>query len=108
MRHITYGDKSFFLDDDSTETLLTYLRALSEADRSDVVRLNGISSEGTEVEVSMFLNANTVLAGETTSAHLLGPENARGIEYMQRKLDLLEHPRSVQPGSDPSSGADGS
>lgn len=102
MRHITTGEKSFFLDDRSADCLLAYASALSDAQRSDVVRIRAIGADGNEVDVSLFLNANTDLVAESTTGGLRDPENARSIEYMQRRTELLRHPRPVQPTAPPS------
>lgn len=101
MRHISTGEKSLFIDDLSADCLLAYLSALSDAQRSDVVRLRAVGVDGNEVEASVFLNAHTDLVSETATAELRPLDNARSIEYMQRKTELLRHPRPVQPTEAP-------
>lgn len=97
MKHVTYGEKSLLMSDDSADCLLEYAKALALDGSSDTVRLRAVGADGNEVEATLLLTPNVSIVAETTSAVMQPPENREAVAYMQERIALLTHPRNITP-----------
>lgn len=97
MKHITYGDKTIFLTDESADTLLEYAAVLADQSRADTVELKAVGPDGNEVTVSILLDAGASLMAESTNSTMTPPENAEAIRYMRERTINLSSPPSVRP-----------
>jgi hypothetical protein len=97
MKHITYGDKSTFLTDETADTLLEYASVLADKGRADTVELRAVGPDGNEVTVSFLLDAGAPLMSESTNSSMTPPENAEGIAYMREQVMRLSSPPPVRP-----------
>jgi hypothetical protein len=101
MKHVTYADKTLFLDDDSADWMMEYARALGSAGMTDSVKLTGIGLDGNEVEATFLLNASTELVIQTTRNALEGPSNEEAVGYMQERTQLILSPPPARIVDDP-------
>lgn len=86
MKHVTYGEKSLFIDDETTNLLVGYTVDLAETGDTDTVDVNAVSSDGNKVVVSFILNANAQLIAESATGELADFENEAAIDYLRRQL----------------------
>ena len=91
MKHVNYGDKSLFVDDETANLLIAYTVDLAESGDTDTVDVNAVSADGNRVVVSFILNANSPLVAETASAELGDFENDAVIDYLRRQLGRRNH-----------------
>ncbi len=89
--HVTFADKSLLLGDDAAHAVLDYATALADRGRADQVTVRAIGEDGNEVEVSMVLDAGTIIAAETTNATIEAPDNAFVVADLRRRLGRLTH-----------------
>lgn len=97
MKHITYGDKTVFLNDDAADILLEYASVLADKGRADTVELQAMGPDGNEVTVTFLLDSGATLMSESTNASITLPENREGIRYMREKVMQLSSPPPVRP-----------
>ena len=97
MKHLSYGDKTIFVDDPTADALVEYAGLLATAQTGDAVTVHAIGQDGNEVDVSFVLNQATNLVTETTNSHAQPPENPEALEYLRGKIDRLRNPPSVRP-----------
>lgn len=95
MKHITFGDKSLLIGDQTADLLLNYAAALGQNATADTVDVNAISSDGDEVVATFLLNEGTTIMAETTNSSAHEPDNAEVISYMTEHLRLLKDPPSA-------------
>lgn len=105
MMHVTFADKSLLLGDDAARALLDYATALADHNRADQVTLRAIGNDGNEIDVSMVLDAGTIIAAETTNATVEPPDNAFAVADIRRRLSRLTH--RVTPAATASDGFEG-
>ena len=91
MKHVTYGDKSLFIDDATANLLVGYTVDLAESGDTDTVDVNAVSSDGNKVVVSFILNANSPLITETATGELTDFENEAALDYLRRQLGRRNH-----------------
>ena len=101
MKHLTYGDKSLFVDDDAAALLIAYTVDLAESGDTDTVDVNAISSDGNVVTVSFILNAQSQLVAESATGEILGVDNESAIDYVTHQLRARNsHPIPIRGDSD--------
>jgi len=92
--HITFADKTVFVDDETGDALVEYAGLLGAEHSADTVRIRAVGGDGNEVRAAFVLNAATNLMAETTNSHLEPPKNEEAVAYMRAKIDQLRR-RSV-------------
>lgn len=92
MKHVQFGDKSLFMDDETADLLIAYANALGKEDSSDTVQVRAVGADGNEVEVEMLLNASAQLATESTNSGLEPPRDEAVIRSMTERYEALTHP----------------
>ena len=97
MKHITYGDKTTFLTDDTADALLEYASALADNGRADTVELQGVGPDGNEVTITFLLDSGATLMSESTNSSMTPPENRDAISYMRERTMQLSSPPPVRP-----------
>jgi hypothetical protein len=100
MKHITFADKTLFVDDDTSDALVEYAGLLGAEGTADTVRVTAIGGDGNQVEADFVLNAATNLMAETTNSDMQPPRNDEAISYMRSKMDQLRREPSAQPETD--------
>ncbi|WP_345801413.1 hypothetical protein AAIB33_18440 [Microbacterium sp. AZCO] len=70
MRHVTYAEKTLFVDDTLADLLMEYSRLIAAAGESDTVEVPAVGADGNEVRATFLLTSSTVLMTETTSSDL--------------------------------------
>lgn len=103
MKHITFAEKTLFVDDDTADCLVEYAAALGAAGTADTVRVRGIGGDGNEVEADFVLNPATNLMSESTNSDAGPPANDEAVAYMRRRIDMLRNGVPAHPaegGSD--------
>jgi hypothetical protein len=102
MKHVTYGDRSLFVNDEAADGLMEYARALGSAHLTDTVTLRAIGPDGNDVEATFLLNAGTELLTETASRTVQAPPNDDVETYMRERTRLIMSPPDIQPVLDSS------
>lgn len=100
MKHLSYGDKTLFVDDATADALVEYAGLIAAEQSGDTVTVRAIGQDGNEVQVSIVLNAGTALASETTNAGLEPPSNPTEVAYMLERIELIRNPPEGQPMED--------
>ena len=100
MKHISFADKTLFVDDDAADCLIEYAALLAAEHTGDSVRLRAIGQDGNEVEVDFVLNSATNLASESTNSSVEPPENAEAVEYMRSRIEVLRNPPTIVPSEE--------
>jgi hypothetical protein len=105
MKHVTYGEKSLFLDDATADALVEYAVLVGDAQRSDAVTVPAWGGDGNRVDATFLLNASSVLVTETTDAPDPDPPLTDGtlLADLRARIARLSDPRPVQAGEDPRS-----
>ena len=101
MKHITFAEKSLFVDDEAADTLVEYAALLGTAHTADTVRLRAIGGDGNEVEADFVLNQSTNLMSESTTADMTAPQNDEAVAYMRGRIDILRNGAPAQPDDPP-------
>jgi len=96
VKHISFADKTLFVDDAAADLLVEYAALLGAENSADAVRVYAIGQDGNEVEVNFVLNAATNLASESTNSSAQPPSNDQAVEYMRAKIDAIRHPRAAE------------
>ena len=88
MRHMMYGEKSLFVDDELAELLMEYamLIAIEGAGAADAVTLPAIGSDGNLVEVALLLTPSTNLVSETTSSQAEAPVDEWAAAQLRERI----------------------
>jgi len=97
MKHISFADKTLFVNDDAADLLVEYAALLGAEQSADSVRLRAIGQDGNEVEVDLVLNAATNLASESTNSAAEAPQNEEAVEYLRSRIDAIRNPPGVGP-----------
>lgn len=97
MKHVTYGERSLFVDDESADLLMEYARVLAKENDSDTVPVRVIGIDGNEVEATFLLNPSTAIMAETTHTTAQAPTNASAIQYLREQIHLRSFPPQPQP-----------
>ena len=100
MKHLSFADKTLFVDDATADALVEYAGLLAAQQSGDTVTVRAIGGDGNEVEVSLVLNAGTNLATETTTGAMEPPGNPTEVAYMQERIELIRNPPQGQPIED--------
>jgi hypothetical protein len=100
MKHLTYADQSVLIGDLAADTLIRFSALLAEKGHADAVSLNAIGNEGDSIVASFVLGSGTNLMSATTNSTIPEPDNAEGVEYMNRRIELLIAPPPVSPQND--------
>ncbi|MFS0866385.1 hypothetical protein AB3M83_03500 [Microbacterium sp. 179-B 1A2 NHS] len=101
MKHITFAEKSLFVDDDAADCLVEYATLLGAAHSADSVRIRAIGTDGNEVEADFVLNQATNLMSESTTADMEPPENTDAVAYMRGRIEILRNGVPAHPADDP-------
>lgn len=96
MKHVTFADKSLFIDDETADLLIAYANAIGRENSSDTVRLRAIGADGNEVEVELLLNSAAQMATETTNSVAEAPRDEGTVEYLRSRLNALLNPPNVR------------
>jgi hypothetical protein len=91
MMHLTFADKSLLIGDDAAHAVLDYATALADRGRADQVTVRAIGDDGNEVEVSLVLDAGTIIAAETTNSTIEPPDNDFMVADIRRRIGRLTH-----------------
>ncbi|MFE7846545.1 hypothetical protein ACFUTX_15275 [Microbacterium sp. NPDC057407] len=97
MKHLSFADKSLFLDDESADLLLEYAGLLASERSGDTVTVRAVGPDGNEVDATFVLNSATNLIAESTNSDLQPPSNPEAADYMRQRIELLRNPPSVTP-----------
>ena len=97
MKHISFADKTLFVDDEVADSLVAYAALLGAEQSADSVRLRAIGQDGNEVEVDFVLNAATNLVTESTNTTMQPPRNQDAVDYIQAKIEAIRNPPAVRP-----------
>lgn len=97
MKHITFADKTLFVDDETSDTLVEYAGLLGAHNTADTVRVMAVGGDGNEVDADFVLNASTNLMAESTNSDMQPPRNDDAVAYMRSKIDQLRSNPSAQP-----------
>jgi hypothetical protein len=101
MKHITFADKNFFVDDETSDAIVEYCAMLGAQHTADTVRIRGVGGDGNEVEADFVLNSATNLIAETTNSKMTPPQNEEAVRYMRERMDVLRlGPRALPLESD--------
>jgi hypothetical protein len=99
MKHITFADKNFLVGDSAADAVLEYTCMLGETHTADTIDINAIGADGDAVHATLFLSAGVPLVSETTNSLLPEPDNSETVAYIEGRLALHVHPKTVQPES---------
>ena len=102
MQHITYAEKTLFVDDETAETLVEYAALLGSEQQADTVSIAVVGEDGNEAIASFVLNSGTSIMAETTNSPLEPPKNEEAVEYMRARMEVLRYTPQVtaeEPGS---------
>jgi hypothetical protein len=91
MKHVTFADKTLFVDDEAADCLVEYAGVLGATNGADTVRLRAIDGDGNEVEANFVLNAGTNLMSESTNSSMRPPPNDEAVQYMRSRMGALRH-----------------
>ena len=97
MKHISYADKTLFLDDDTADVLLEYAGLVAAQQGGDTVTVRAIGQDGNEVDATFVLNAATNMVAESTNSVVTPPSNDVPVEYMREKISLIRNPPPARP-----------
>lgn len=97
MKHVTFGEKSLLVDDETADWLLEYATALAVAGSSDHVTIDAVGSDGNAVSASFLLNSGTEMMTETANSNLVPPANPESVRYMKERTSALRDPPFAQP-----------
>jgi hypothetical protein len=100
MKHISFADKTVFVDDEAADCLVEYAALLGAEHTADSVRVRGIGQDGNEVEVDLVLNAATNLASESTNSAVQPPTNEAAVAYMRNRMDAIRNPPPIEPSDE--------
>ena len=90
MKHLTFGEKTLFVDDAAAATLLEYAARLADAGRADTVELAAIGPDGHSVTAAFLLDAGTSLMAESADdSAFQEPDNAAAIARMEQAMREL-------------------
>ena len=109
MKHVTFGEKSLLVDDETADWLMEYATALAIAGSSDHVTVDAVGSDGNAVSASFLLNSGTEMMTESASSGLEPPPNPESVRYMKERISALRDPPFAQPLTEtpPTDGLDG-
>jgi len=100
MKHLSYADKTLFVDDATADALVEYAGLLAAEQSGDTVTVRAIGGDGNEVEASFVLNMGTNLVAESTTADVEAPANPTEVAYMLERIGLIRNPPQAQPFED--------
>lgn len=100
MKHVTYTNKSFFLDDEAADLLTEYAALLGSSELSDTVDVRVLGTDGNEVTATLVLNGNTELVVETTNSGVEMPANDEVAAYMRDAILRISSPPESKPEAD--------
>ncbi len=89
MKHLSFADKTFFLDDATADTMIEYAGVLGAENTADTIRIRGIGPDGNEVDMDFVLNSATNLMSESTNSDLQPPTNEEAVAYMRERISVL-------------------
>ena len=95
VKHITFADKTLFVDDETSDALVEYAGMLGAENTADTVRVKGIGGDGNVVEADFVLNSATNMMAESTNANVDPPSNDEAVTYMRAKIDQLRRGSSA-------------
>ena len=101
VKHITFAEKSLFVDDEAADCIVEYATLLGTAHTADTVRIRAIGSDGNEVEADFVLNESVDLMSESTTADASAPSNEEAVAYMRRQIEILRHGVPAHPADPP-------
>lgn len=90
MKHLQFGSKSLFVDDEAAEALIDYAAHVAQLRTGDRVDLRGYSEEGNRITTTFLLNGGTNLVAETTNLPFEDVDNSEAIAYLQGRTRELE------------------
>jgi hypothetical protein len=96
MKHLSFADKTIFVDDDAADCLVEYTALLGAEHTADSVRLRAIGQDGNEVDVDFVLNSATNLVAESTNSSLQPPTNKEAVDYMRSRIAAIRNPPPIQ------------
>ena len=97
MKHVTIGEKSLLMDDETADTLLEYARLIGDASAADTVTVNAIGPDGNTIEVGILLNTSTNLIVESTNTEVVPPDNSAVVREMRDRIDAILRPATARP-----------
>jgi hypothetical protein len=97
MKHVTFGEKSLLMDDETADWLIEYATALGVAGSSDHVTVSAVGADGNEVVATFLLNGGTELMAESSTSEMQPPANEEAVRYMQERTSALRNPPPAQP-----------
>jgi hypothetical protein len=97
MKHVTYANKSMFMDDDAADLLAEYAAVLGTNAQADTVEIHAVGIDGNEVDVTFVLNSSSDLVVETTNSEMVPPINDAAVAQMREAIRRLTAPAEIQP-----------
>ncbi|MBW9119310.1 hypothetical protein JNB63_04320 [Microbacterium trichothecenolyticum] len=101
MKHLSYADKTAFVDDETADVMLEYAGLLAAEHSGDTVSLRAIGQDGNEVEATFVLNMATNIVAESTNSDIEPPANPVVVEYMPEKIAMIRNPPPARAIEDP-------
>lgn len=101
MKHVTYANKSLFIDDEASDLLTEYAAVLGSHGEADTVKVRGVSDDGNNVEATFVLNSSSDLMVESTNSQMKAPDNEEAVAYMRDAILRVMSPAEAQPDDDP-------
>lgn len=100
MKHVTYSDKSLFVDDELAELLIEYAKVVAQTGGSDAVAVPAVGSDGNVVEASFLLTPSTILMIESADGALAPPRDTGLAAHLRERIDRLSATNVAQPEED--------
>lgn len=88
--HVTYADKSLFMDDELATLLVEYAAALARHHSADSVTVPAIGADGNATEALFLLTEGAALVAEHVTNAFVAPESGRAEEELRSRLAALD------------------
>jgi hypothetical protein len=100
MKHVTYSEKSLFVDDELAELLIEYARLISQSGEADTVSVPAIGQDGNVVRAEFLLTPSTILMVESADADLEAPGDSDTAALLRMGIDRLSATNVARPMED--------
>jgi len=107
VKHVTYSEKSLFVDDELAELLIEYAKVLAQCGGSDTVEVPAIGADGNVVEAVFLLTPSTILMIESAEGVMSPPSDHELADRLRERITRLTATNVAQPETDRPVGPDG-
>ncbi|KAA9153656.1 hypothetical protein [Microbacterium lushaniae] len=94
MKHLTFADKTMFVDDETADCVTEYAALLGTEHLADTVTVTVMGPDGNQSEATLLLNSATNLIAETTNFDARMADNTEAVAYMRKRIGELRNPPS--------------